>query len=109
MAVGAGVTVYVLRRSRSGLGAFLPSRSDKHSEANLAEELATGAVDFVSDFRSAMRKREAELRAAALTDQGPQAGARSAQRAPGARPRDWGAYDPDDLNDTEADEPLYEF
>lgn len=126
MAAGAGLTIYVLRRSKAGLAALLPSsfsralglpagnagtRSGKHAADGIVSDLATGAEDFVSDFRSAMRTREAELRAAVLNESDPSGSGAYARRGrAGVRNQDWAAYDPDDLNGPDAaEEPIFEF
>lgn len=102
MALGAGATVYVLRRSKAGLQAFLPSPFTRNAAGNAGtgsaasnalDGLATDAADFIATFRSAQREREAELRAAVLNE----------KRA---------AYDPDDRRNprsSDPDELIYEF
>src|SRR5690625_1469133 len=136
MAVGAGATVYVIRRSKAGLAAFLPSplsrfvdpprRRASHRAANqpaaatVLEDLADSAAEFVTDFRAAAQEREEELLAGVLNDGGAQRSAGAHRKRggddfddfellgrSGVKKRNAAAYDLDDLDDP--DYPLYEF
>src|SRR5690625_4345454 len=158
MAVGAGVTIYAMRRSKAGLAALLPpafsralgwddggrrrgagptgagSRTGKHAANTVVDDLAAGTEEFLTDFRTARSAREAELRAAVLTQRDPSSpgsgrapiigldpsasgtgpyGARDAvpnRGSAAARDQDWTAYDFDDPDaDTDPEEPIYEF
>jgi len=95
MAVGAGVTIYAMRRSKAGLAALLPpafsralgwddgshrrgaglagsaSRAGKHAANTVVDDLAAGTEEFLTDFRAARSAREAELRTAVLTQREP--------------------------------------
>ncbi len=157
MAVGAGVTIYAMRRSKAGLAALLPpafsralgwadggpghgggptgsaSRTGKHAANTVVDDLAAGTEAFLTDFRTARSAREAQLRAAVLTQRDPSNpgdrvsmtglnpsapgtdlyGARGAVpnrgRAAG-RGQDRTAYDFDDPDaDSDPEEPIYEF
>src|SRR5690625_1499703 len=95
MAVGAGVTIYAMRRSKAGLAALLPpalsralcwaagsrrrgaglagsaSRAGKHAANPVVDDLAAATEEFLTDFRAARSAREAELRTAVLTQRDP--------------------------------------
>lgn len=119
MAVGAGITIYVMRRSKAGLAALLPpgfaralgAPNRPASADTLLDELATGAGEFVTDFRAAQKAREAELRAGMLNQSDPHDSGPSTPRRRGAVPNyDWEAYDPDIPGSPEdAEEPIFEF
>lgn len=102
-AVGAGTTVYVIRRSKAGLAAFLPSPlsrfidSPRRSRAShraddganpivdaassVLDDVTSSTADFVSDFRSAQREREQQLFAGILGESaGPHTSTRRRRR-----------------------------
>src|SRR5699024_10785815 len=91
MVVGAGVTIYAMRRSKAALAALLPrafsralgwddggssrsagpagsaSRTGKHAANTVVDDLAAGTEELLTDFRAARSAREAELRTAVLS------------------------------------------
>src|SRR5690625_4880397 len=104
MAVGAGVTIYAMRRSKAGLAALLPpafsralgwddggsrrsagpagsaSRTGKHAANTVVDDLAAGTEDLLTDFLASRSARAAESRTAVLTQRDP--GSPGGGRAP---------------------------
>lgn len=79
IAVGAGATVYVMRRSKAGLANLLPpafgralGSGHRSYSDGLIDGLAAGAGGFFADVKAGMSQREAELQAALLAEPAPE-------------------------------------